>query len=460
MNKQVPTKPKREQVLLAAGRVDAFTCPPEKAQAFLWDSKAPGFALRVTRSGKKAYIFQGRLGNSTIRVTIGSTEAWAIEDARREARRLQAMIDTGRDPRQAKAEVIAADVAKRIKAKQDNIPALEAWQVYMKARAGKWSRNTLQYHEHLVEQGGRVKKRGRKQGEPDTIQPGLLYDLLQRPLSQIDRSAVTALLTDNLHRPESARGAFVRLRAFLNWCSDRPNYAGQVHADVCNTRALKSELPKAKARQDSLQREMLKAWFDAVRTDPNRVQSVYLQVLLLTGARREEVAALKWADVDLEWNSLRIADKVEQEQGRVIPLTPYVKKLLLSIKPAPVRTIRGAAQPECSPWVFPSPTAASGHIAEPRSAHTRALRVAGLPHVSLHGLRRSFGSLAEWTETPAGVVAQIQGHKPSATAEKHYRVRPLDLLRMWHTKIEGWILEQANIEQPKVAVPKLYAIQE
>jgi hypothetical protein len=40
------------------------------------------------------------------------------------------------------------------------------------------------------------------------------------------------------------------------------------------------------------------------------------------------------------------------------------------------------------------------------------------------------------------------GHAPSATAEKHYRVRPLDLLRMWHTKIEAWILTEAGIEQP------------
>ena len=38
------------------------------------------------------------------------------------------------------------------------------------------------------------------------------------------------------------------------------------------------------------------------------------------------------------------------------------------------------------------------------------------------------------------------GHKPSATAEKHYTVRPLDLLRMHHEKIEAWILEQAAIE--------------
>ena len=37
------------------------------------------------------------------------------------------------------------------------------------------------------------------------------------------------------------------------------------------------------------------------------------------------------------------------------------------------------------------------------------------------------------------------GHKPSATAEKHYTVRPLDLLRMHHEKIEAWILEQAGV---------------
>ena len=60
-------------------------------------------------------------------------------------------------------------------------------------------------------------------------------------------------------------------------------------------------------------------------------------------------------------------------------------------------------------------------------------------------MRRSFGSLAEWLDLPAGVVAQIQGHKPSATAEKHYRVRELGLLRQHHERLEGWILEQAGV---------------
>ncbi len=44
-----------------------------------------------------------------------------------------------------------------------------------------------------------------------------------------------------------------------------------------------------------------------------------------------------------------------------------------------------------------------------------------------------------------GIVAQIQGHKPSATAEKHYTVRPLDLLRIHHERIESWILNEAGV---------------
>ncbi len=99
-----------------------------------------------------------------------------------------------------------------------------------------------------------------------------------------------------------------------------------------------------------------------------------------------------------------------------------------------------------SSWVFASPTAADGRLASPNRALHRVCLAAGVPPVTLHGLRRSFSSLSEWTETPTGVVAQIMGHKPSATAERHYKVRPLDLLRSWHDKLEAWILKEARID--------------
>jgi integrase len=100
--------------------------------------------------------------------------------------------------------------------------------------------------------------------------------------------------------------------------------------------------------------------------------------------------------------------------------------------------------------VFASSTSASGYISEPARLNARVCELAGIPHVSPHGLRRSFGSLAEWVECPDGIVKQIQGHVPGDVANKHYRVRPIDLLRLWHAKIEAWILEQAGIEQPAI----------
>jgi integrase len=111
--------------------------------------------------------------------------------------------------------------------------------------------------------------------------------------------------------------------------------------------------------------------------------------------------------------------------------------------------------------VFASPTAKDGRIAEPRLAHNRALRIAGLDGLTLHGLRRSFGTLGEWVECPAGVVAQIMGHKPSATAEKHYRQRPLDLLRLWHQRIETWMLAEADVAASPTALPQpeLYRVE-
>lgn len=154
-------------------------------------------------------------------------------------------------------------------------------------------------------------------------------------------------------------------------------------------------------------------------------------------------------------------------------MTPYVAGLLRDLKarndtpPPQYRILCGRrikndlSAWEPSTWVFSSSTAASGRIQEPRIAHNRALAAAGLPALSIHGLRRSFGSLSEWCEVPAGIVAQIQGHKPSATAEKHYRVRPIDLLRVWHERIEAWILNEAGIEQPteqEAAVPALQAV--
>ena len=445
---------------LTPDRIRRFTCTDDVKQAFLWDTDAPRLAVRAT-AGAKSFIFEAKLYRQTIRLTIGDVRAWNLDDARAEARRLQTLIDQGIDPRAQKAEQRANFEAALEEAKRLKVPALEVWAEYIEARRVRWSPRSLSDHEKLTSPGGKPKTRGRKKGEGNTTQPGILRALLSQPLERIDADAVREWLKQEVKkRPTQANNAFVRLRAFLNWCASRKEYASHAHTDACTGRIARDELPKKAAKDDCLQREQLALWFEKVRALPNPVHSAYLQILLLTGARREEIASLRWDDLDARWKSLKIKDKVDGE--RTIPLTPYVASLLRTLKDrrdADERRrskLRGAekekaeqkAERVCQ-WVFSSPTAASGRLQEPRIAHQKALVAGGLPPLTLHGLRRSFGTLSEWIEMPSGICAQIMGHKPSAIAEKHYRNRPLDILRRWHTTLEVWILKEAGIEQPE-----------
>ena len=433
------------RIKLTAGRIRDFECPQGTAQAFLWDADAPGLAVRAT-AGAKVFVFQSKLAGKDIRVKIGDVRAWGIDDAREEARRLLTLMNQGIDPRQEKQERIAASEAKREVSERELTTVGEAWSAYIDTRRPKWGARHLLNHMNMAKEGGEPRTRGRRHGESNKTQPGPLYALLAMRLCDLDGEAVKAWLEPLANRtPTQAAQTYRALRAFLSWCTDRPEYRDQAHPEACNRRLARDTLPKARAKDDCLQREQLPLWFEHVRRIGNPVIAAYLQTLLITGARREELAGLHWEDVDFQWKGMTIRDKVEGE--RTIPLTPYVAALL---SPLPRR----------NEWVFSSPTAASGRLQEPRIQHVKALTAAGLPALSLHGLRRSFGTLAEWVECPAGVSAQIMGHKPSAIAEKHYRRRPLDLLHQWHTKIEGWILEQAGIELPSEwQAPGLRAVQ-
>jgi integrase len=477
-----------ERVRLTNERIAAFTCQPEKQQSFLWDSESIGLAVRVTASGAKSFIFESKLNRKTIRITLGDVRAWVLNSvwsgkggdkreiqrgAREEASRLKTIIDMGKDPRQVSADEIAAEQAKRDEqaaaiqsaeqeANRGLITVGEVWNVYIEARRAKWGERTLFDHEKVV-------KPERTKGEGDkvrTLTAAVLSSLMPLPLSALTAERVSAWLeVETPKRATQAALAFRLLRAFINWCNEREEYKGIAAPDACARKVSREHLPKAKAKNDSLQREQLRLWFEAVRNIPNPTIAVYLQGLIITGARRNELTGLKWEEVDFQWNSITIRDKVEGE--RTIPLTPYFAALLRDLQrrnetPPTVRRLdtmkaRGEEwQP--SQWVFSSPTSATGRLEEPSIAHRKAIAAAGLPVVSLHGLRRSFGSLSEWCEVPVGVVAQIMGHKPSATAEKHYRERPLDLLRMWHSRIEAWLLEQAVIEFKAEQAPQLQAV--
>ena len=434
-----------ERVNLTAGVIERLTCPNGKQQAFMRDSEAPGLRVRVTAAGAKSFVYEAKLNRQTIRRTIGDVKLWSIEQARTEARRLAVVLDGGQDPREIERQQLATKAAEKAAAtaqvEADKVAAVtmgEVWAAYIEQRRPFWGE--LHYRDHIDKAKAGGLPSGRRGGGKQLTKPGPLAALMPLALKDLDQATIERWASDEgKTRPSSARLAWRLLTVFLTWCAEQPEYANLLpDKNPAKTKKAREALGKAGTKSDVLQRGQLAAWFAAVRQIQNPVISACLQTMLLTGARPGEVLALRWEDVNTQWKGISIRDKVEGT--REIPATPYMLHLL-------------AALPRRNEWVFPSHTSASGCLTEPNNPHTRACKAAGLEGLTLHGLRRSFKSLTEWLEVPVGVVAQIQGHKPSATAEKHYTVRPLELLRVHHERIEAWILEQAGVQFDAQAAP-------
>ena len=439
-----PSKVKNVKKNFTAEVVANYQCEVGKSQSIYWDAKTTGLGFRVTSAGARSYVFETSLNGKTMRMTIGDVSHYSITKARDEAISLKAMTNKGIDPRQVKADQIASDEAKAtakkdkaaaeaLQTKMESVTMGKAWLEYIaerkEAKEGKensWSNRHYKDHIKMVHTGGVQRKRSDKLTEPAPL--ASLVDL-----RLVDITADKVIEWANFEaskRPTQARLAFRLLRAFLSWCMKHKLYKQIVTDNAAKNEVARKRLGKPQTKSDVLQREQLPAWFAAVKEINNPVIAAYLQTLLLTGRRREQVAELKWANIDFQWNKIAMNDKTERNTS--IPLTPYVASLLQSL-------------PRRNVFVFSSPTAKAGYLADPSDAHRKACAEAGV-ELTLNGLRRSFATLSEWIEMPSGIAAQIQGHAPQGVREQNYIRRPLDLLRRWHVKIEAWILEQANIK--------------
>ena len=448
---------------LTAGLIERLACLADKQQAFIRDRDTKGLRVRVTAAGAKSYVFEKKLTRQTIRRTIGDVSNWSIEAARIEARRLAVMLDNGQDPRAIELQQQADNAIATAAAHAVTVG--EAWSRYTAERRLFWGALTIREHKVLGQAGGIQRDR-----HPGVLtKAGPLAELM--PLRLIDLTAPVIeawAACEAKDRPARVRSALRLLKAFLRWAASEPDLKGKADPAAASAKKTRDLAGKAKPKNDYLQREQLPAWFAHVRQIQNPVISAYLQALLLTGARREELAALKWEDVNFQWKGIDLKDKIE---GRcAVPLTPFVAHLLaglpkrnewvfssvLMLDPNEKNTERRAryhaAKGQAAPVGDVSTRSASGRLTDPSIAHRKACTAAGLV-LTLHGLRRSFASLCEWLDIPGGISAQIQGHAPQGVREQNYIRRPLDLLRVHHEKIEEWILEQAGIVFDAKAAP-------
>ncbi len=468
--------------VLTQGLISAARCPPGRAQAFLRDSETQGLSVRLTPAGlRTVFVFETRVRGKTFRRTIGDTSAWGIEQARKEANALRVLADQKIDPRELereqaeeaarKAAEAEAERLRLAKEAEDQASAEAAeqarlavtlrdlWTAYVSERRRFWGEKNLADHLSMVQVGGLPRKR-----LPGVAtKPGVLAALMPLRLVDLTPTAIEQwATTEAADRPARVRLALRLLKACLRWAADEPGFASLVNPAAATAKKAREAAGKAAPKDDVLERGQLAAWFAAVRDIRNPAISASLQIMLLIGARKGEVLSMRWADVDEKWGRLRIRDKIEGH--RDVPLTPYVRGLIFAL-------------PRRNEWVFASDrvvslgeaqarrrqryheargqeapqgafvqNSVSGRLVDPSIAHRKACATAGIENLSLHGLRRTYTTLTGWIEVQAGAVAQIQGHKPSATVEKHYVRRPIDMLRVTAEKIEAWFLAEAGVQ--------------
>ena len=170
-----------------------------------------------------------------------------------------------------------------------------------------------------------------------------------------------------------------RMRTILQWLFERNE--GQFPVGWRNPASglkLHRETPRTEVLDLAQQRQLVAA----LAEEPDPWVRVYVQLLMLTGLRANELLSLTWTNLDLSKGVV------------VIPKRKNGKPLVLPLAPIAVELLRSLPLVSGNPYVFPSPRGAERLSTNGvRRRYEAALERAGLPHRTLHDLRRSFEPL-------------------------------------------------------------------
>lgn len=202
---------------------------------------------------------------------------------------------------------------------------------------------------------------------------------------------------------------------------------------------------KEQSRDRFLQSDEFPRFFSALIEETNEKIRDYIPISLLTGARRSNVQAMKWAQVNLDLGEWRIP---ETKNGTPQTVTLCNEALII------LKNLKSRSESE---YVFPG-SGKLGHLVEPKKGWKRVLNRAGIANLRLHDLRRTLGSWQAKTGASLAIIGKSLNHKsPQSTAI--YARLDLDSVRQSIEKAANAILmtgglrlsfdgANANISEP------------
>lgn len=368
----------------------------------LWDARLAGFGLRIEKSGTKTFVVRYRAdggGRSAPRrfVTVGRFGPLTVEEARRRARALLAAAATGDDP--------ASD--RQLKRKEMTVSKLI----------------------DLYEDEGCVVQRGTRQGQPmkertkvytlARLKHHVIPLLGYKRVSEVGPGEIERLVRD-VSAGKSARDEKIgpRKRIIVR---GGDGAARKVVRDLSAVfsfavrRGIMQDNPveRAAVRKTDNRRERFltleevsklgKAFDELEAAGANAKAVAIARLWALTGCRRDEIAGLRWSEVDLE-------------RGFLVLANSKTGKSIRPLGAAAVAILQGIRRDPESEFVFPAEHG-GGHYQGTKQLWSKVVARAGLPGITPHTLRHTMGSTAVSFGEALALTGAILGHaNPRSTA--------------------------------------------
>jgi integrase len=336
----------------------ATLTPPEKGRMMVKDTEVPGLAIRVTASGTMTALIDRKHGGRHVRHRLGRwpDDFGTVTALRKVARK--ALLDfegAVRTRQRARGEPTLRDL-------------FEHWLADAKRRKRTWADDVRQFEKYLK-------------------------PFHARRLSAITKADVAKWHSrmGEQHGPYQANRARALLSSLFS-VADELGYEG-VNPCIGVRRFREHE------RERFLQPAEMRPFFRAVKEEPPVWRDFWL-LCLFSGARRGNVAAMAWKDIDLDQGIWYLPG---QKTKAGLPLA-------IVLPPPAVAILRARYQEHDGRWAFPADTA-SGHVVDPRKSWLRVMERAGIKDLRPHDLRRSLGSWQALSGASLTVIGRTLGHK-------------------------------------------------
>ena len=363
---------------MAKGKISSRTVSAFKGTAgkdmCLWDTEVKGFGLRVQPSGRRSYIYKFRTTDGRRRNRkIGEPESLTAESARR--------IVLGMVSDAALGKMVIDD-----KPKQKSITMRKMCDLYLEDYA-------------------RLHKKP-KSVEDDTryIEKDIKPRLGSKSLSEIRSKDIVKIHSSLAGTPIKANRLLALLSKIFN-LSEEWEYRDANTNPTQHIRKYKETPRERFLTQDEIV-NLEKVLADAERKNEVSPSVIHaLRVLLMTGARLQEVLTMKWEYVDFEEGKINLPDS---KSGK--------KTIWLSDKARDY--INAIPHKRGNPFVFPGQRTGS-RLVNLQKPWRKLREIAEIEDVRIHDLRHTYASLAVSQNLSLPIVGKLLGHKSAKSTERY-----------------------------------------